>query len=194
MNHHLSYPRWSAYPVLQAPALISSARALAKASAHAEVVAALEQFDNRLAYRTFLVGHDIGAADFVLWAAFKSKHPSRSVVNLWELTPSLSQPQGDRSFQGWSIPSPTQAFYIRRYPSHHSKCPRCSRSIKIQSKIVEQNRCFLRPRTSRRKGGRSGDTVPSRAEWIPPHRTYQSCNIEPVFRQDVQRKASHQVR
>lgn len=54
------------------PALISSARALAKATAHPEVVAGLEEFDNRLAYRTFLVGHDIGAADFLLWAALKS--------------------------------------------------------------------------------------------------------------------------
>jgi len=38
-------------------------------------VAALEEFDNRLAYRTFLVGHDVGATDFVLWAAMKSEHP-----------------------------------------------------------------------------------------------------------------------
>lgn len=28
-----------------------------------------------MAYRTFLVGHDIGATDFVLWAALKGKHP-----------------------------------------------------------------------------------------------------------------------
>lgn len=76
-----SYLGWLADPSFQAPALILSARALAKATAHPEVVAALEEFDNRLAYRTFLVGYDIGATDFVLWAALKSKRliPSRSV-------------------------------------------------------------------------------------------------------------------
>jgi len=74
MTRCSSYPKRSADPSLQTPALISSARALAKAAAHPEVVAALEEFDNRLAYRTFLVGHDIGSTDFVLWAALKSEH------------------------------------------------------------------------------------------------------------------------
>jgi glutamyl-tRNA synthetase len=67
-------PGYLADPVLQTSTLISSARALAKATAHPEVVTALEKFDNRLAYRTFLVGHDIGATDFVLWAALKCEH------------------------------------------------------------------------------------------------------------------------
>jgi len=67
---------------LQAPALILSARALAKATAHPEVVAALDEFDNRLAYRTFLVGHDVGATDFVLWAALKSEHPIHPTIDL----------------------------------------------------------------------------------------------------------------
>lgn len=153
MIKRLRYPRWSADSSLQAPALISSARALSKATAHPEVVAALDEFDNRLAYRTFLVGHDIGATDFVLWAALKSEHPVFLAIDLSDLTPSLSQPQGDRPFQGWPIPSPTAAVYLRRHPSHHPKCSWCPHSIKIESKIVEQDRCFLRPRASRRKGG-----------------------------------------
>ena len=153
MTRCLSYPKRSADPSLQTPALISSARALAKAAAHPEVVAALEEFDNRLAYRTFLVGHDIGATDFVLWAALKSEHLIRLAIDPNELTASLSQPQGDWTFKGWPIPSPTAFVYLHRHPSHHPKCSRCPRSIEVQSKIVEQDCCFLRPRTPRCKGG-----------------------------------------
>jgi len=80
--------------LLQTPALISSARALTKATAHPEVVAALGEFDDRLAYRTFLVGHDIGATDFVLWAALKSEC---LILLVTDLTRSPSQPQGGRS-------------------------------------------------------------------------------------------------
>jgi glutathione S-transferase len=81
MNRHLSHLRWLPYLVLQAPTLIASARALSRATSHPEVVAALEEFDNRLTYRTFLVGHDIGATDFVLWAALKGEHPVRFAVD-----------------------------------------------------------------------------------------------------------------
>jgi len=68
--------------LLQTPALILSARALAKATAHPEVVTSLDEFDDRLAYRTFLVGHDVGATDFVLWAALKSEHPILLAIDL----------------------------------------------------------------------------------------------------------------
>ena len=95
MTKYYSYLRWSADPLLQTPALVLSARALAKATVHPEVVSALEAFDDRLAYRTYLVGHDIGAADFVLWAALKSEHLIL-VTELGDLTYSPSQPQGDR--------------------------------------------------------------------------------------------------
>jgi len=82
MTSRFSFLRWSSDLSLQTPALILSARALAKATAHPEVVTALEEFDNRLAYRTFLVGHDIGATDFVLWAALKSEHPILLAIDL----------------------------------------------------------------------------------------------------------------
>ena len=97
MTEYYSYLRWSADPSLQTPALILSARALAKVTAHPEVVAALEGFDDRLAYRTFLIGHDIGTTDFVLWAALKSERPILA-VGLGDLTHSLSQPEGDWPF------------------------------------------------------------------------------------------------
>ena len=83
MNQNLSHLRWSPDPAFQAPALLSSARALAKATAHPDVVAALEEFDNRLAYRTFLVGHNIGATDFVLWAALRGERPPPSSERSW---------------------------------------------------------------------------------------------------------------
>lgn len=97
MNQHSNYPRWLADLVLQASA-ISSARALARATAHPEVVAALEEFDDRLTYRTFLVGHDVGATDFVLWAALKSERPHSLCGRSRQPTPSLSQPQSDWPF------------------------------------------------------------------------------------------------
>jgi len=46
----------------------------------------LGEFDDRLAYRTFLVGHDIGATDFVLWAALKSERPTLLVTDLSDPT------------------------------------------------------------------------------------------------------------
>ncbi|KAG2157498.1 tRNA synthetases class I, catalytic domain-containing protein [Suillus clintonianus] len=36
-----------------------------------DILAALDSLDNHLAYRTFLVGHDITAADFIIWGAIK---------------------------------------------------------------------------------------------------------------------------
>ena len=96
MTECYNYLRWSADYLLQTPAFILSAGALAKATAHSEVVSALEEFDNWLAYRTFLVGHDIGATDFVLWAALKSERLIPLAIGRSDLTHPLSQPQGDR--------------------------------------------------------------------------------------------------
>jgi glutamyl-tRNA synthetase len=38
---------------------------------HAEVVSALDNLDDHLAFRTFLVGHSITAADWILWGTLK---------------------------------------------------------------------------------------------------------------------------
>lgn len=82
MAQYVIYPGHLADPALQTSTLISSAKALAKATVHPEVVAALEKFDNRLAYRTFLVGHDLSATDFVLWAALKCEHLVSLAIDL----------------------------------------------------------------------------------------------------------------
>ena len=36
-----------------------------------ELIAALDSLDDHLAFRTYLVGHDITAADLVVWGALK---------------------------------------------------------------------------------------------------------------------------
>jgi glutathione S-transferase len=36
-----------------------------------EIIAALDSLDDHLAYRTFLVGHEITAADLLVWGAIK---------------------------------------------------------------------------------------------------------------------------
>jgi glutathione S-transferase len=36
-----------------------------------DIVALLDSLDNHLAYRTFLVGHNITAADFIVWGSIK---------------------------------------------------------------------------------------------------------------------------
>jgi glutamyl-tRNA synthetase len=116
----LSRPKWSSDLVHQTPALISSARVLAKATTHPEVVAALEEFNNRLAYRTFLVGHDVGATDFVLWAALKSEHSIcfAFVADLLGLTPSLDNLKAIGLSKGGQYPHLHRLFtYIDTLPT-----------------------------------------------------------------------------
>ena len=36
-----------------------------------EIIASLDSLDDHLAYRTFLVGHDLTASDFLVWGAIK---------------------------------------------------------------------------------------------------------------------------
>ncbi|TCD70262.1 hypothetical protein EIP91_004163 [Steccherinum ochraceum] len=47
------------------------AASIPKLTAFPDITAALDSVDDHLAYRTFLVGHDFTAADFVLWGALK---------------------------------------------------------------------------------------------------------------------------
>jgi len=109
---------WSADPSLQTPALILSLRALAKATAHPEVVAALEEFDNRLAYRTFLVGHDIGTTDFLLWAALKSEHPILHTIDFSDLTPPSANLKAIGLSKGGQYPHLQRLFtYIDTLPT-----------------------------------------------------------------------------
>ncbi|EGN95580.1 hypothetical protein SERLA73DRAFT_113195 [Serpula lacrymans var. lacrymans S7.3] len=47
------------------------AKSLITVTAFPDIVAAFDSLDNHLAYRTFLVGHDITAADWIVWGAVK---------------------------------------------------------------------------------------------------------------------------
>lgn len=47
------------------------AKSLRTSTAHAEIVVALDSLDDFLAFRTFLVGHNITAADWIVWGALK---------------------------------------------------------------------------------------------------------------------------
>ncbi|KDQ60876.1 hypothetical protein JAAARDRAFT_31877 [Jaapia argillacea MUCL 33604] len=73
------------------PAYFALAKSLPKVASIPEIITALDSLDDYLAFRTFLVGHDITAADWVLWGALKgsikiigllknNKHPH---LNRW---------------------------------------------------------------------------------------------------------------
>ncbi|KAI0723803.1 glutamate-tRNA ligase [Cerioporus squamosus] len=52
-------------------AYFALAKTLPTVTAFPEITAALDSLDDHLAYRTFLVGHDITAADWIVWGALK---------------------------------------------------------------------------------------------------------------------------
>lgn len=52
-------------------AYFTLAKTLPTLTAIPDILAALDSLDNHLAYRTFLVGHDITAADFIIWGSIK---------------------------------------------------------------------------------------------------------------------------
>ncbi|OSX65375.1 hypothetical protein POSPLADRAFT_1054129 [Postia placenta MAD-698-R-SB12] len=56
---------------IQTQAYFALAKSLPTVTAFPEIVAALNSLDDHLAFRTFLVGHDISAADFIVWGALK---------------------------------------------------------------------------------------------------------------------------
>ncbi|KAH0583669.1 hypothetical protein H2248_009283 [Termitomyces sp. 'cryptogamus'] len=53
------------------PSFFTLATSLRSITAHAELVAALNSLDNLLAFRTFLVGHSITSADWIVWGTLK---------------------------------------------------------------------------------------------------------------------------
>jgi len=55
----------------QTAAYFALAKNLPTLTAVPDILAALDSLDNHLAYRTFLVGHDITAADFIIWGSIK---------------------------------------------------------------------------------------------------------------------------
>ncbi|EPS95462.1 hypothetical protein FOMPIDRAFT_1025810 [Fomitopsis schrenkii] len=52
-------------------AYFALAKSLPTVTAFPEIVAALDSLDDHLAYRAFLVGHDISAADWIVWGVLK---------------------------------------------------------------------------------------------------------------------------
>ena len=43
-----------------------------------QIIASLDSLDDHLAYRTFLIGHDITAADWIVWGVLKGMSSSES--------------------------------------------------------------------------------------------------------------------
>ncbi|KAJ7775194.1 glutamate-tRNA ligase [Mycena metata] len=56
----------------KSPAFFALAKTLATVTAVPDIVAALDSLDDHLTYRTFLVGHEITAADWMLWGTLKA--------------------------------------------------------------------------------------------------------------------------
>ncbi|KAJ6624520.1 glutamate-tRNA ligase [Mycena sp. CBHHK59/15] len=55
----------------RSPAFFALANSLPSVTAVPEIIAALDSLDDHLTYRTFLVGHEISAADWMLWGVMK---------------------------------------------------------------------------------------------------------------------------
>jgi glutamyl-tRNA synthetase len=55
----------------QSASYFALAASLAKATAVPDIVSALDALDDHLAYRTFLIGHSITGADWMVWGALK---------------------------------------------------------------------------------------------------------------------------
>ena len=58
----------------QTQAFFELAKTVPTITAFAELTAALDSLDDHLAYRTFLVGHDVTAADLMVWGALKGEY------------------------------------------------------------------------------------------------------------------------
>jgi glutamyl-tRNA synthetase len=54
------------------------AASLRDVSAFAEIIAILDSLDDRLAFRTFLVGHEPTTADWIVWGSLKGIVPGCS--------------------------------------------------------------------------------------------------------------------
>ena len=64
MNYRLSY-------VSQSQTFFELAKKLSTSTAVPELIAGLDTLDDHLGYRTYLVGHEITAADLAVWGALK---------------------------------------------------------------------------------------------------------------------------
>jgi glutamyl-tRNA synthetase len=69
----------------QAPDFLNVATQLRGTLAFPDLVASLDQLDNHLAFRTFLVGHELSSVDLAVWGACKGEPGPYSAYN-WPLT------------------------------------------------------------------------------------------------------------
>ena len=72
-----------ALTAVQTAAYFALAKTLPTVTAFPEITAALDSLDDHLAFRTFLVGHDLTAADWAVWGALKG--PSAYALPLRQL-------------------------------------------------------------------------------------------------------------
>ena len=62
---------------IQTSAYFALSKSLPTVTVFPEITAALDSLDDHLAFRTFLVGHGITAADLMVWGALKGMFRSR---------------------------------------------------------------------------------------------------------------------
>ena len=58
-------------PTFQTQSFFALAKSLPTITAIPDITAALDSLDDHLGFRTYLVGHDITAADFIVWGTLK---------------------------------------------------------------------------------------------------------------------------
>jgi len=56
---------------IQTPSYFALANSLQKTAAYPDLVAALDSLDDHLAFRTFLIGHEVTSADWIIWGTLK---------------------------------------------------------------------------------------------------------------------------
>ncbi|KDR81710.1 hypothetical protein GALMADRAFT_221575 [Galerina marginata CBS 339.88] len=69
--HYLAKEAGLADDSAKTPAFFELAKNLRTLAVFPEIVSAMDSLDDHLAFRTFLVGHDVSAADWVVWGSMK---------------------------------------------------------------------------------------------------------------------------
>jgi glutamyl-tRNA synthetase len=71
VNKQFSFVRILSRRVNQSSAFFTLAKNLKTLAVFPEIVTALDSVDDHLAFRTFLIGHTVSAADWALWGSLK---------------------------------------------------------------------------------------------------------------------------
>lgn len=71
VNTQLTFVRIFSRRLNQSPKFFALAENLKTLTVFPEIVTALDSVDDHLAFRTFLIGHTISAADWALWGSLK---------------------------------------------------------------------------------------------------------------------------